>query len=212
MRGTGRTTGAVLSAVCLAVVTPIARGGETPDAPSLEHEVLPLLKARCQKCHGPVKPKGKLNLSSARSLVRGGENGPVIVAGRTGRKPDLGPGRQRRDAPAPRRALSAGEKATLRRWIEQGAKGLPGTDSVHKSPPWTDHWAFGPASNPSPPEVRSRARVRTPIDRFIQRSLEDRGLTIGPDADRVTIIRRLSFDLTGIPPSLGEISRVCERS
>ncbi len=206
MRGTRRTTGALLSAVCLAVVTPIARGGETPDAPSLEHEVLPLLRARCQKCHGPVKPKGALNLSSARSLVRGGKNGPVIVAGKLEESLMWDQVVNDNMPPRPEEPLSAGEKATLRRWIEQGAKGLPGADSVNKSPPWTDHWAFGPASNPSPPDVRSRARVRTAIDRFIQRSLEDRGLTIGPDADRVTIIRRLNFDLTGIPPSLDEIS------
>ena len=82
MQGAGRTLGAVLTAACLAVLAPIVRGGETEDAPSLEHEILPLFKARCQKCHGPIKPKGKLNLSSARSLARGGESGPAIVPGK----------------------------------------------------------------------------------------------------------------------------------
>ena len=59
----------------------MVRGGEAPARPSLEHDILPLFKARCQKCHGPIKPKGKLNLSSARSLARGGESGPVVVPG-----------------------------------------------------------------------------------------------------------------------------------
>ena len=63
------------------LLPPLVRCGETQAAPSLEHDILPLLKARCQKCHGPVKPKGKLNLSSARSLARGGESGPVVVPG-----------------------------------------------------------------------------------------------------------------------------------
>jgi hypothetical protein len=207
MRGTRRVFGAVLPAVCITVLLPIAQGGEPQDAPSLEREILPLFKARCQKCHGPVKPKGELNLSSARSLVRGGKNGPVIVAGKLDESLMWDQVADDNMPPRPDEPLSAGEKAVLGRWIEQGAKGLPSAESVKRSPPWTDHWAFGPASNPSPPDVRNRARVRTVIDCFIQRSLEDRGLTIGPDADRVTIIRRLSFDLTGVPPSLDEISQ-----
>jgi hypothetical protein len=206
MQGAGRTFGAVLTATCLALLTPIIRGDEPRDAPSLEHEILPLLKARCQKCHGPIKPKGKLNLSSARSLVRGGENGAVVVPG----KPDesLIWEQVANDdmPPRPGEPLSADEKGILRRWIERGAKGLPGAELVNGSPSWTDHWAFGRARNPLPPEVRSGARVRTAIDRFIQRSLEDQGLSIGADADRITIIRRLSFDVTGIPPGLDEIS------
>ena len=62
--------------------------------------------------------------------------------------------------PRPDEPLSADEKATLRRWIEQGAKGLPDADAVKRSPAWTDHWAFGPATHPSPPKVHKRARVR----------------------------------------------------
>jgi Protein of unknown function (DUF1553)/Protein of unknown function (DUF1549)/Planctomycete cytochrome C len=206
MRGARRTFGAVLPAVCLMIFAPSVRGGESQDASSLEHEILPLLKARCQKCHGPVKPKGKLNLSSARSLVRGGKSGPVIVPGKLDESLIWDQVADDDMPPRPDEPLSAGEKATIRRWIEKGAKGLPDADLVKRSPPWTDHWAFGPATNPSPPNVRSWARVRTAIDCFIQRTLEDRGLSIGPDADRVTIIRRLSFDVTGVPPSLNEIS------
>ncbi len=206
MRGARRTFSAVLSLVCLAVVLARnAQSGEPQDAPSLEHEILPLLKARCQKCHGPVKPKGGLNLSSARSLVRGGKSGPVLVPGKLDESLIWNQVADDDMPPRPDEPLSAAEKATLRRWVAQGAKGLPSADSVKKSPPWTDHWAFGPATHPAPPKVRSGARVRTAIDCFIQRSLEDRGLTIGPDADRVTIIRRLSFDMTGVPPSLDEI-------
>jgi hypothetical protein len=206
MQGASRTFAAALAAVCLAVSTPMVPGDEPQGAPGLEHEILPLFRARCQKCHGPIKPKGKLNLSSARSLARGGESGPVIVPGEPDESLIWGQVANDDMPPRPDEPLSADEKAILRRWIERGAKGLPGADSVSGSPLWTDHWAFGTAADPPVPEVRSGARVRTVIDRFIQRALEDRGLAIGPDADRVTIIRRLSFDVTGIPPSLDEIS------
>ena len=82
MQGAGRILGSVLTCglfwlFCRRSVP----GGEPQARPSLEHDILPLFKARCQKCHGPVKPKGKLNLSSARSLARGGESGPVVVPG-----------------------------------------------------------------------------------------------------------------------------------
>ena len=185
----------------------LSHGGEAPESPRLEHEILPLFKARCQKCHGPVKPKGKLNLSSARSLASGGESGPVIVPGKLDESLVWEKVANDEMPPQPAEPCSSGEKAKLRRWIERGGQRLARTpSSCNQSPPWTDHWAFGPATDPSPPEVRSRGRMRTTIDRFIQRALEDRGLALGPDADRMVIIRRLSFDLTGLPPTLGEIA------
>src|SRR5207244_5404775 len=98
------------------------------------------------------------------------------------------------------------EKATLRRWIEQGAAGLPAADEVARARAETDHWAFAPAARPAPTPVRGDSRIRTHVDRFIQRALETRGLTLGPDADRATAIRRLSFDLIGLPPTPAEIA------
>jgi uncharacterized protein DUF1553/uncharacterized protein DUF1549/cytochrome c len=206
MRGAGRILGSVLTAAFLAVAPPMVRGGEVPARPSLDHDILPLLKARCQKCHGPVKPKGRLNLSSARSLARGGENGPVVVPGNLNESLLWDLVSNDEMPPRPGEELSTDEKTLFRRWIEQGAKNLPSAALVSRSAPETDHWAFGPAAKPPPPTVRNQARVRTTIDRFIQKALEDQGMTLGPDADRATLIRRLSFDLTGIPPSPAEIT------
>ena len=177
MRGARRTFSAVLPAACLAVVlTPIAQSGEPQDGPSLEHEILPLLRLAVRSATGRSNPRVKLNVSSARSLVRGGESGPVVVPGKLDESLIWDQVATDDMPPRPGDPLSAAEKAILRRWIEQGAKGLPSADLVKQSPPWTDHWAFGPATHPSAPEVRNRARVRTAIDCFIQSALEDRGI------------------------------------
>jgi hypothetical protein len=206
MRRTGRILGSVLTVAFLAGAMPMASGGEAPARPSLEQDILPLLKARCQKCHGPVKPKGKLNLSSARSLARGGKSGPAVVPGNLDESLLWDLVSNDEMPPHPEEALSSDQKGLLRRWIEQGARNLPSAALVSRSAPETDHWAFGPATKPLPPTVSSQARVRTAIDRFIQKALEDQGMALGPDADRPTLIRRLSFDLTGLPPSPAEIS------
>ena len=173
--------------------------------PSLEADVQPLLKARCIKCHAPLKPKGKLNLSSARSLARGGESGPAVVPGSLEESVLWEKVASDEMPPKPEEPLSASEKATLRQWIEQGAAGLPRAADLKAAGPGADHWAFAPASRPEPPRVRDSSQVRTPVDRFIQSALEEKNLTLGPQADRATLIRRLSFDLTGLPPTPEEI-------
>ncbi len=196
----------VAAAALMLLACMSAHAGERDARPDLERDIQPLLKARCIKCHGPIKPKGKLNLSGPRSLARGGAGGPVVVAG----KPDESTlwdqvvGDEM--PPRPEEPLSAGEKASLRRWIEGGAPGLPDPAEAARTAPESDHWAFAPPSRPMPPSVREGSRVRGPVDRFIQRTLEDRGLTLGPDADRTTMIRRLTFDLTGLPPMPAEIA------
>ena len=107
--------------------------------------------------------------------------------------------------PKPEEPLSAGEKAASR-WIEGGAKGLPDVPRRAGSArrPTTGRSPRRPARRR--PRSAIGSRVRGPVDRFIQRALEDRGLTLGPDADRATLIRRLSFDLTGLPPTPDEIA------
>ena len=206
MRRAGGIHGSVLATAVLAVFATIARGAEPQAGPSLEHDILPLLKARCQKCHGPIKPKGKLNLSSARSLARGGESGRVVIPGKLDESLIWEQVSSDEMPPRPGEPLSSVEKSLLRQWIEQGAKNLPSSAAVSQDAPWTDHWAFGPARAPATPAVHNPARVRTAIDGFIQRALEEEGLSLGPAADRTTVIRRLSFDLTGLPPSPDEVA------
>jgi hypothetical protein len=205
-RGLRRRLSRVAAAAAPWLLCAAAAGAEADARPSLDRDVAPILKAHCIKCHGPNKPKGKLNLASPRAMARGGASGPAVVPG----KPDdsalwdqVSSGEM---PPEPEEPLSADEKDVLRRWIERGAAGLPDAALAARMPPGADHWAFAPPSHPRPPDVRDGRRVRGPVDRFIQSALESRGLTLGPDADRATLIRRLSFDLTGLPPSPAEIA------
>ncbi len=183
-----------------------ARGGDAAVRPELHRDILPVMRAHCVKCHGPIKPKGKLNLSSPRSMSRGGANGPIVVRGNPDESALWEQVSSGAMPPRPEEPLSADEKASLRRWIEGGAEGLPDAVASASSAPESDHWAFAAPSRPPVPPVRDASRIRGPVDRFIQRALEDRGLTLGPDADRATLIRRLSFDLTGLPPRPEEIA------
>ncbi len=204
-----RTTlpiGRWLQALLLLAVAAVARAGEPPAAPTFDRDIQPVLKARCIKCHGPIRPKGKLNLSGPRALARGGESGPAVEPG----SPEDSGLWDRVSAdempPKPEEPLSGDEKALIRRWIAHGAGGLPRAGDFPSTAPGADHWAFAPLGDPRPPAPRDGSPVRTAVDRFIQAALEERGLAVGPEADRTTLIRRLSFDLTGLPPTPEEIA------
>jgi hypothetical protein len=178
-----------------------ARAEGIPVNPTFDRDVQPLLKARCIKCHGPIKPKGRLNLSGPRSVVRGGQSGPVVEPGSTEGSPIWDRVAADEMPPRPEEPLSIAEKALLRRWIEQGAKGLPLAGEFKAATPGADHWAFAPAVDPAPPTPRDSVITYTAIDRFILVTLNEHGLSLSPKADRATLIRRLTFDLTGLPPT-----------
>lgn len=171
--------------------------------PAYLNSVAPILKNRCIKCHGPAKQEGKLNLALLTGIARGGETGPAIVSG----KPDESPLWQlvESDEMPKDEPLNGDEKKILREWIEAGAKELPG--EVPKEPDGDEHWAFQKLRAVQPPAVRDDSRIRTNIDRFIQARLESVGLSIGPEANRAALIRRVSFDLTGLPPQPAEIEQ-----
>ena len=92
----------------------------------------------------------------------------------------------------------------IRRWIEAGAPGLPSAEEAAR--PGPDHWAFIPPERPQPPTVAHADQVRTDVDRFILAELERRGLQLAAPASATTLVRRVSIDLTGLPPSPEEIA------
>ena len=174
-----------------------------PEAPDFERDIRPLLNSRCVKCHGPLQPKGDLNLSTLRGLARGGESGVAVVPG----KPDESVFWQRlaSDEMPPKDPLNAKDKTTFRKWIESGAAGLP--QGEIPEPIALDHWAFLPLVRPAEPTVRDAARVRNAVDRLVQARLEQKkaSLGLGPDADPRTLVRRVSLDVTGLPPTPVEV-------
>jgi len=178
-----------------------AHGDDPRPLPTFDRDILPLFKARCVKCHGPAKREAKLNLASPKGLARGGENGKVVVPGQL--DASLLWERVSSDEMPPKEPLPVEEKTLLKRWIESGSGGLP--KLVGGEPESWDHWAFARLERFPIPVVRDPHRVRGTIDRFLQSSLETQGLTLGPEADRSTLIRRVSFDLTGLPPSVEEV-------
>ncbi len=173
-----------------------------PRAISFDDDVLPLLKARCVKCHGPLKREGELNLAAARGIARGGQTGASIDH----EQPTKSLLWQRIDANEmpPKEPLSLEERAILRRWLEAGAPGLPQTVDEPES---ADHWAFQHLSPHVPSEFAHPESARNAIDRFLLAKLEAKNLSFSPEADRPTLVRRVSFDLTGLPPSPDEIAQ-----
>ena len=177
-----------------------------PRPPSLARDVAPILKSHCIKCHGPNKPKGKLNLASPRATARGGASGPAVVPGKPDESPLWDQVSSDEMPPEPEEPLSADEKDMLRRWIEHGAAGLPDAAEAARTPPGADHWRLRRRRISGPPTSATAVASAARSIASSSGALESRDLTLGPDADRATLIRRLSFDLTGLPPSPAEVA------
>ncbi|MCZ6794561.1 MAG: DUF1549 domain-containing protein [Planctomycetota bacterium] len=173
--------------------------------------VAPLLARRCLGCHNSSALKGKLDLSRRDSALRGGENGRVIVPG----KPEesrLWEYVLEGEMP-PRKPLPGEEKRVIRRWIARGA--VWGTSPIDVFRYTTekraghDWWSLAPLRRPPLPPV-APGWARTPIDRFILARLEKKKLRPSPAAGRRALIRRLSFDLTGLPPGPADVEAFVE--
>src|SRR5260370_20240580 len=140
----------------------LALGGQAASAPktvSLKDEVLALLQSRCVKCHGPQKPKAELNLVSLEGMARGSTNGPVVHPG----KPDQSTLWQmiQEGKMPPKSPLPEAERSLVRRWITQGAPGLP----LAKAESPSAHWAFRPPAPGAMPAVRPAKPTRTALHR-----------------------------------------------
>lgn len=166
--------------------------------------IAPLLASRCLDCHSGADAKGKLDLSTLKGFTRGGKGGPAVVPG----KPVDSLLWQRVDAEEmpPKHPLPDNERTLLRAWIEQGAKW--GSDPIDPYRYTTAHraghdwWSLQPLKRPTPPQGGVH-----PIDAFVRARLAEKNLQPSPPADRRTLIRRLWFDLVGLPPTPAEIDQ-----
>jgi hypothetical protein len=165
----------------------------------------PLLRARCQGCHGAALQSSGLRLDNPRDALAGGYSGAVILPGKSAesRLIRLVSGADPKIVMPPvGKRLTPAEVGLLRAWIDQGAKWpAAGTREAPVREEKPVHWAARPLARVEPPATRNRTWARNPIDRFILARLEDRGIEPSPEADRHTLVRRLFLDLTGLPPS-----------
>jgi mono/diheme cytochrome c family protein len=171
-------------------------------------DVKPILTKNCYACHGAEKQRSGLRLDTAASLLRGGNAGPAVVPGKSADslvvKAVTGSGDVKAMPPKEPR-LTPAQVAALRAWIDAGAK-APADEAPQTATVKSDHWAFRAPARPAVPQIRNpKSEVRNPIDRFVLARLEKEGLAPSPEADRVTLIRRLSLDLLGLPPSPREV-------
>lgn len=177
-----------------------ARAEESPTA-DFSRDVRPLLSQYCFSCHGPDEAarQAGLRLDRADSALAELESGATaVVPGRveaselitriTTADPDL-----RMPPASSGHILSVEQIGKLRRWVAGGAK-------------FDDHWSFRPIAKPEPPKVQNTASVRNPIDAFILARLEREKIASSPEADRATLVRRLSLDLLGLPPQPAEVA------
>jgi hypothetical protein len=184
-----------------------ARAAETL---SFEQHVRPVLKVYCLDCHGGgEKLKGKLDLRLRRFAVRGGVGGPAVVPGDPA-KSRLLERLRAGEMPPTEKKVPAEQIALIERWIAAGAPTLHAEPD--KLPPGIDitpeeraYWFFQPVRAVEPPRFAAADRVRTPIDAFVLAGLREKGLSFNPDADRRTLLRRASLDLTGLPPTPKEM-------
>jgi mono/diheme cytochrome c family protein len=178
-------------------------------------DIKPIFDAHCTSCHGPEKQKSDYRLDSRTAALVGGESGEAaIVPG----KPEVGSllhlvdGTNEELFMPPRKSdakpLSTAQIATLRLWIAEGAA-WPETATVQTKPKVEEkiHWSFLPLKKPAVPGASIN-----PVDAFIRAKLSEHGLSPLPEADRRTLIRRVSYDLTGLPPTLDEVQAFCADS
>jgi mono/diheme cytochrome c family protein len=179
-------------------------------------EARSILTANCVKCHGPIKQKGGLRFDSRAGLLGKGDSGsPAVTPGKPAASElirrvtstDAGVRMPPGDA-----RLSAAQVATLRKWIEAGAAWSgEGTGPAARRTELTvtredrRHWAFRPLAKVEPPAVKNPGKARNAIDRFILAALEAKHLTPAPPADARVLIRRVTFDVIGLPPAPDEV-------
>jgi hypothetical protein len=183
------------------------------DLTPTQHDVIPILLRRCTVCHGRTICEGGLDLRTKAAMLRGGKSGPAIVPGKPddslllkkARAGDMPP--RRRIIEVSVKPIEPAELDVLAKWIAAGAPEITIKADVAGTEPdplVTDKdrafWAFQQPQVAVPPVVNAKVRVRNPIDAFVLHKLEAAGLSLSPEADRLTLLRRACFDLTGLPP------------
>ncbi|HEX6987384.1 MAG TPA: DUF1549 domain-containing protein, partial [Planctomycetaceae bacterium] len=203
--------------VCLAavVLTSAPVSAEGPDDQRrlefFETRIRPVLIEHCYECHSAASdpPQGNLRLDHRDGLLAGGDSGPAVAPGEPADSVLIQALRYDGYEMPPSGRLPEAVVRDFEKWVRDGAfdprDEPPAAAAAETAAPETDHWAYRPPRRHDPPDVADAAWSADPIDRFVLARLEAAGLRPAPEADRATVIRRLTFDLTGLPPTPEEI-------
>ncbi len=170
-----------------------------------EARVRPVLIERCQGCHGPDEQSSSFRVDSRDAILKGGEFGQAIVPGEPEKSPLVESIRRHGERPMPPDdPLAPDQVDAIVHWVKGGAP-WP-NQSAPASEKWKRHWSFQPLKRSTSPPLRDNQWSRSVVDPYILARLETEGLSPAPEGDRRTLLRRLTVDLTGLPPTLDEIS------
>jgi hypothetical protein len=177
-------------------------------------KIEPVLKTECYRCHSSDadEAKGGLRLDSRAGVLRGGESGPAVIAGKPGDSLLIQAIRHEDGLAMPPKKPKLPDRtiADFVKWVEMGAPdprdGEAVADGIAGLNDARQHWSFRPVRKLAPPEIANAAWVRTPVDAFVLAKLDERKWSPAPPASRAELIRRVTFDLTGLPPSPEEVS------
>ena len=204
-----------LLAVLVVMVAFSRAEADEKKSPDFERQVAPIIIKRCLECHGQRQSEGGLVLASHERALAGGDSGPVIVPGNPAESLLIAR-LEAAEMPPPKKGepqqLDAAEIATLRDWIATGAQWPAGrtldlferTTEVRGGRDW---WSLQPIKRPPLPSIQAGATAAGPIDAFIHEKLSSADMKMAPPADRRTVVRRLYFDLAGMPPTATELER-----
>lgn len=164
----------------------------------------PILRKHCFQCHGAIKQEGGLRLDLKRAALAGGDSGKVLTPGKSSKSPLLArlvSADPEERMPAGKPPLNGQQIALIKKWIDGGATWLEKPTTARPSA----HWAFQKIKSPAIPAVKRGDTIHNALDAFVVARLQQEGIQSSPPADRQTLLRRLSLDLRGLPPSPNEI-------
>jgi hypothetical protein len=185
--------------------------GAEPTVPDFQRDVLPIFENHCFQCHDGRKQTAGLRLDVRSKAMQGGDSGDPAIVPKISEQSEIVLRVTTDDADAKMppegkgQPLSLEEIAIVRNWIDGGAIWPDAVAHEERLP--KNHWAYMAPVRPELPAVKNEGWVRNPIDRFVLARLEAEGLTPAPEADRSTLLRRMSLDLVGLPPSLEELDK-----
>ena len=213
MNNRGAVSAALCALLALSPISPAQTQASKENHNFFEQKIRPLFIKHCLSCHSAQakSPQGGLLLDSREGWQKGGANGAVILPNNPANSRLVNAVRRTKGVSAmpPSEALSASEVKDIEEWIRHGAfDPRDGKPSLPKSRSFSErlkHWAFQPLKSITAPQVKTASWCRNPIDNFVLAKLEAKGLKPSPTADRRTLLRRLSFDLIGLPPTPTEM-------